>query len=165
MYLNNVTQCIAQNQIAIGSGPNQGKNFRTVFITQAADPPMAANESSIFTEKPAAEIELYFKRQGELHIQLTGPRPTNATDGFTFLPGKLLLQWGFATLTGDITTIVYPIDFGAAAYSVVLTGYRSNSGTYDICLDTGSVGLHDFNIRRASSSSITKVSWMAIGTQ
>lgn len=93
--------------------------------------------------------------------------PLSASDGYSYLPGGILMQWGFATLTGDLTAIKFSLigllDYDAAPYSISLVGTRSNSGTYDICLNTGSLTSTGFTIRRASSSSITKVYWMCIG--
>lgn len=56
--------------------------------------------------------------------------PLGTTNGYTRLPGNLLLQWGTASITtGGPTTINWPTSFSSSVFSVTLTKKNASAGT------------------------------------
>ena len=80
---------------------------------------------------PGGESEIRFIRNGGNSVQLTGIEPVNATPGYTFLPGKMLMQWGSVSVPAANVpvTITYPIPFSGVAYSIQVSQTRPNAGT------------------------------------
>jgi len=92
--------------------------------------------------------------------------PVAATNGYTFLPGGLILQWGIKTVSASSTTPLLfstnNIAFPTSCFNVSVTGIRSNSGGDGIFVLSGSVSNTGFTFRNGSAS-ITQAYWVAIG--
>lgn len=100
---------------------------------------------------------------------------TSLNGGWTFLPGGLLLQYGFCnnTLspTGQLLNVVFPIQFTVNPYSITLSITRraSNSPFPIIATVDGTVNTTGF--QASTTAAFTGIdemspsfSWMAIGT-
>lgn len=90
--------------------------------------------------------------------------PQAVTNGYTFIPGGLILQWGTASITGSKT-----VSFNAATSINILNmqttfiGSSSSSNTLSIVSVTpGSPGSFTWNF--TGSTSYTQFYWVAIGT-
>jgi hypothetical protein len=110
---------------------------------------------------------LFFLSGGNRLMQLTRNFvPVAATNGYTFLPGGLILQWGIKTVTASSTTPLLfatnNIAFPTSCFNVSVTGIRANSGGDGIFVLTGSVSNTGFTFRNGSGS-IVQAYWMAIG--
>jgi len=110
---------------------------------------------------------LFYLSGGNRLIQLTRNfAPVAANNGYTFLPGGLILQWGIKTVAASTTTPLLfatnNIDFPANCFNVSVTGIRNNSGGDGIFVSTGSVSKTGFTFRNGSGS-IVQAYWMAIG--
>lgn len=100
-------------------------------------------------------------------------QPTVATNGATYLPGGLILNWGSATiLKSGLNTppIVFTQPYGSAAkvYSITI-GCINNDGTNNpsannVYIKIGTVTSSQFTISNSSSGSILNIYWMAIGS-
>lgn len=111
--------------------------------------------------------ELFMKRGGADEICLSGPEPhRSGTAGMTFLPGKLLLQWGSTNVPQHSSpNIDFYTDFGAAPYSITITVIRSaGSGTMNVYVLDGSVSASSFKTENTGSGA-HDIYWMAIGKQ
>ncbi len=113
---------------------------------------------------------LYFLTGGGLLQQLTRNFVRSALqDGYTFLPGGLILMWGLATpipLNGNLA-VSFPkiqgsVAFPTSCFNVQLTGLRTNNGGDGVFIDAGSVTIDGFIIRNGSGT-ITSAYWTAIG--
>jgi len=96
------------------------------------------------------------------------PANPSQNGGWTFLPGGLILQYGYVNLlaSGSPTPVVYPIAFGASAYSIVATmiNQQGNSPSANsVNIKAGSSTNTGFSITTSTSSSAQLVSWIAIG--
>lgn len=107
---------------------------------------------------------LWFIRDGNAatNVQLTTSKitaPISATNGVTFLPGSLLLQWGTVSTTGIVSgPFSFPTTFSSAPYSVVLTAITNSANTYAYI----SGGASSFSISRTGSG-VVSVNYIAIG--
>ncbi len=107
-------------------------------------------------------------------IQLTGPgTPTPSTNGYTFLPGGILMQWGRriqAFASGSTTgTENFPIAFPNACFVVTTTPFVTfaslPSSQASINVRTSSLAnLTNFNWQfYTGSNAYTGFDWIAIG--
>lgn len=147
----------------------RGKHNWVTFPVRAADPPgLGATEIGLFCENltlgdGTTPTELVMKRGGGSRIYLTGPEPSAVANGYTFLPGKLLIQWGKDTAASGDTAHSFNINFTGNAYSVVVTvDHNSSTATsFNLSATPSNSG---FRIRNGDSSGHTFY-WIAIGHQ
>jgi len=99
--------------------------------------------------------------------------PLNAANGFTFIPGGLILQWGEVVLGGGTNPkgkVLYAtanMNFPNAAWQVLLTLYSAagnNSSNNSIALN-GAFDNTQFNwqVNQNSGGDFQSFSWIAIG--
>ncbi len=95
----------------------------------------------------------------------TPPATFTQTGGWTFLPGGMLMQYGFFGKTGATGTsgqVQFPVQWSTGAFSIQLTLYR-NSGNQTLSLDSAIVPTTTtFNFLTSSSGS-DGIYWTAIG--
>lgn len=121
-----------------------------------------------YTKTVGSDVQLFYESGTGVETQLTGPNAASATtNGYTWLPGGILLQWGRKTpiVSGGTVIVTYPIPFPNAIFSVVASPRTSTSiggGTHD--WDIGGVGTTTFNIT-ANGNYVNSDSfyWTAIG--
>jgi hypothetical protein len=109
--------------------------------------------------------ELFFYRIGALDaIQMTGPSsPLAATDGRTFLPGGILIQWGRlpGPVQGD-NPISFSTSFPTATFSIQISLVRNAANVDGVVIKSGSITNSGF-IAIAPTPGSTAIHWMAIG--
>ena len=176
----------AINHFAFSDGTtNNGKHNFVQFVNRLVIPPgLSSGEETMYSKVAAGQGELFFTRGNSgTEIQLTGPGvPLANTNGYTFLPGGILIQWGFVNgsngsdnhfnngNTGTVTFVTSNINFPNNCWSVWFTVvYNTNTGsspsseatvTYD--LKTISKTKFDWKIL-TNSSQYTRFYWFAIG--
>lgn len=108
---------------------NGGYHRKTTYVDQASNPGSSASQVVEFAKSTSGSSELFIQRDGvATAIQLTRGTPSVGANGYTFLPGGLLLQWGTVTTSGlGAATFTFPVAFSSAVYSVTATG--SNAST------------------------------------
>lgn len=114
---------------------------------------------------------LYFLTGGNRLQQLTRNFvPVTNTNGATFLPGGLILNWGTATvnLKGTPTNISFTQAFSSSGNVFSITiGCINNSGNSpsenNVYVKTGTVTASQFTVTNSSSGTVTQIYWMAIG--
>ena len=94
-------------------------------------------------------------------IQLTrsANAPIAAANGYSWLPGGLLIQWGSVTTAGPVTPVLFSVAFTVLPYFV--TAFRQQST--DTVLGYSGLALSGFNINANGASSAATILWMAIG--
>lgn len=105
---------------------DRGKHTFVTMIEQADSPGTAINEMALYTKEEGGVTELFLQREdlaaAGADIQMTFGTPSVAANGYTFLPGGLLLQWGSVNATAVGADFTFPIAFPTAVYSVTLGG-------------------------------------------
>lgn len=146
-------------------GSIDGRHKQVSLINEAA-PGVPANIGGVlFANNPApTNISWPFWQNASATVQLIAGAPTNATPGFTYLPGNILMQWGVNNIpSGTGGTVTFPVAFSSAAYSVQLTMDRNStsSASYGIFLN-GAPSSTGFATNSGLSGS-HNVYWIAIG--
>jgi hypothetical protein len=120
-----------------------GKHKWVSLPQQGSAPGTAAAEGALYTAAIAGVTQLLFQTPSNgTSLQLTGPTALGA-NGYTTLPGGLILQWGTATTTSGFGTITFPIAFPTAAYAVmVCSAHPPASGTTGVVVDAVSTSLN-----------------------
>jgi len=97
--------------------------------------------------------------------------PVRGSNGYTFLPGRILYQWGIATiLAANISVNVLfatsNIDFPRFVYNIQLTYFVSDSDKSNrpLSVRPSSLSLTGFQIQGGGSVANQQVYWTAIGS-
>jgi Putative tail fiber protein gp53-like, C-terminal len=161
----------------IGFNTNNG-GYHTVihFSNQAADPPNIAGVGQLYTKSagnPSQPALFYRPPTSAAGIQLTNLLlPVANTNGYTFLPGGLIFQWGTVTTafsgsssrTGGVVFSSANVGFPSNCFNVQAT-LSGTSGHADT-LQINSVSAAGFSWQFTSvpnTTSYTGFSWVAIG--
>ena len=102
---------------------NRGKHDQSTYIDSSGDPTTSSNECAVYSKALSGVSTLYFRKESNgTAIQMTGVDPVvNANDGYTFLPGGLILKWG--TIAAAVNNVVqgFPVAFPTACLNVQVT--------------------------------------------
>lgn len=110
----------------------RGKHRTVILQQQAADPATTAQQGALYTKEYSSSPNLYWRRKssGDAILMTANYTPLKAEDGYTFLPGGLLLQWGNDHVNGELNTnINFPVAFKGVPYSISVTLFRSSGST------------------------------------
>lgn len=165
---------------------NSTSNGAHTFVEmrdQAGLPPaLKAGEGTLYTKTAATVTDLWYTPDNSTNeYQLTrtsganiakfgtglayGTPPATFTQkgGWTFLPGGLLLQYGFFSKTGALGnsgTIQFPINFTGVPFSVTTSLVRPASGNQSLTVGIPTNSQFTF---KSSSTESDGVYWQAIG--
>lgn len=129
-----------------------GGGFETLYSQPAGVAPLG----------PLGEI--FYSRAGGVGIQLTGPgTPTKSPNGYTFLAGGLVLQWGIvnALVVGD-NPVAFLATFGTAIYNVTLSPVNASANVVTT-IKPLSVTTAGFTAVLSAGAGATGLFWTAIG--
>lgn len=125
---------------------------------------------------PLGSTGLFMIRQGVAgtEVQLTSAKitaPVALTNGYTFLPGDILIQWGSTAISaaGSFTTVLFAtsnVNFPNNCFNVVLTMINNQGASpsaNSVFVKSGSVSTTGFQITNTSSSATQSAYWVAIG--
>jgi hypothetical protein len=148
---------------------NSGGFHTVIHMTQQNAAPGAIGTigqlwSQLATFNGVTDQALFFESGNGSITQLTTPGGTSLNrNGFVFLPGGILMQWGRANPPFPISVTFSP-SFSATAYNIQLTP-AANSGSVSATIQSGTISNTGFNIEVASvgSPTISSIHWLAIG--
>lgn len=112
-----------------------GKHNFVNMPEQASAPSGASNQGTLYAKDDGTRTALYWiQESGQgAEVKMTGVTPVAGTNGYTFLPGGLLLQWGVVVSPGASGTVEFGvggaidnIQFGSFLYNVQLTVTRAS---------------------------------------
>lgn len=131
-------------------------------------PTTAANEGALYTKEAQSITNLFWRQESNgTEVQLTNIAPSNATSGYSFLPGGFLIQWDLITLLNASTTpVTFPTNFDAATtpYSIQLTFATSTPSGVTLSVSTSTQTNTGFTIRCSPTpSGSPQVYYIAIG--
>jgi len=163
---------------------NQGKHTFVEMPNFSGTPTTFAGEGSIFSRTRNGYSQVWYTPDaGAVRYQLTrcddanfstfaaytpyGAPPAGFTQsgGWTFLPGGLLMQYGFygkSGATGSSGSIEFPVNFSFFPYSIQLSLYRG-SGDQSLTIDSGFNPTPSKFKFLTSSSGSDGIYWSAIG--
>lgn len=178
---NNFTQLnttYSVDHVAYSVSENNGYHKDVHLIPVAAPPAATAAAGQVYTQSVndsiATDQILYYLTGGNRRVQLTRNfEPVSGTTGKTFLPGGLILQWGFQTTathfsTGDTGTITFPQPFPTACYLVwtqlmYTTNITQSTGATVSILRDPTPTDFTWNFSRNGPGQYTKFLWIALG--
>jgi len=142
----------------IGFGDSDGGWHRQLtYVVQGSAPGSSSGQARTYSKTSSGNSEIFLQRDNvATEIQLTRGTPSAAANGYTFLPGGLLLQWGNTTAP---TAITFPVSFTSAVYSVNVT-VRSASPAY---CSVGVPSITGVSVNIQSGAGNQVIYWMAIG--
>lgn len=145
-------------------------NTTLAAINASPGGPLVAFEGTLYTKKLAGTTELFFTRGASgVEVQLTGPgAPSAAGNGYTFLPGGLLIQWGLKASPGSSGTITFAtanIAFPNNLFNVQLTVSRTSTsgGSGVIVIDSAATFDKTTFSYISSTAGSAGLYWIAIG--
>lgn len=167
---NSTSGIIAVDHVGFGVANGGTHNQSTYNTLTSGNPTTSGTQGAVYTNTIGSDIELMYVRQNSSPtpdvVQLTGPGSPNATfNGSTFLPGGILLQWGFNNaLVSTTTLITFPIPFPNNIFVVFAQPY-ANSALSFVGQSYGTNGgtTSDFQYYVTSITNLSKMTWWAIG--
>lgn len=161
----------AVDHVALTDGTAQNGYHKAMHMVQQVAPAAVSGVGSLYcttvTDGLDTDQILYYKTGLNKIIQMTRNFvPLAATNGYTFIPGGLMVQWGRigSPVSGDNTVLFATSnkDFPSNCFNVFLSLERSNANTSMIVIKTGSISKTGFKAILPTSGS-TAFFWLAIG--
>jgi hypothetical protein len=148
-----------------------GTHQQSTYVSQSVAPGTTATQGAAYTKTVSGQVHLFYRRESNGdEIQLTAsPSPLAATNGYTFLPGNLLLQWGVATaIWSGANNVTFPTAFSSAAYNVQFQPQRSASMDNRNFAVVGTISATQFTPRLVTRNNnnlneTRTIYWTAIG--
>lgn len=124
--------------------------------------------SQLITFNATTDDALFVQTGKGTVIQMTTSANTVAkTNGYTFLPGGVILQWGTSTTTGTTTGVTYPLTFPTKEFIVMAQPYSNSSpstvAAQNYWTDGGSAAGFTFFYPTFSGGNKPNFLWFAIG--
>lgn len=169
--IRNLGTVIRPNWQAIEEGGVSFKPYATNFANRTPlavpnDPPAIANTFILYCKQDSTGLpQLYGCDQTGRILQISSRlTPNNVANGYTWLPGDLLMQWGKVSVpSGTSGNITFPLAFAAVPYNVQITIIRSaGAGSNSIYVLDASVTATRFKTENTGSGA-HDIYYMAIG--
>jgi len=143
-----------------------GLHKQTRFVTQAA-PTTALGQLALYSKLTGGSSQLFLIRDNVAgtEVALT-PNPgvignmLSAQNGYSWLPGNVLLQWGFDVIAAFGNTVInFSVSFSALLLPIIVVTSGSNLSSVDLSIIARAQG--NFTIHNPGGS--LQAFWMAIG--
>lgn len=105
---------------------NNGKHKFSQYPAQGGAPATLTNEGALYTKTGTFGNELFYIRDNNVatEVALTSskiPAPLAATQGYTFIAGDMIIQWGKVLTTAASSTQSFNVAFKNACFQVITT--------------------------------------------
>lgn len=149
------------------ANPGLHKQVQISSALGTIPPGLQGGFETLYAKAVAGNGELFFTRGNTgIEIQMTGPgAPSPVANGYTFLPGGILIQWG--TTAGNVSngaTINFNTPFPNACFvaipSIVSSTTTNLRSTYSASSSPSSFVVTIITVNGPSNATI---SWIAIG--
>ena len=180
---NSIAGIIATDHVGFGV-PDGGTHNQSTY-NAGSNPATSATQGAVYTKTSGTDIELFYRHKSSgLVTQITGPQVVSGFTGYQFLPGGLILQWGFKNGTndgvkhtfhpGDTGSVTFPLMFPSRVFTVNTTmNYDTSTGSapastsaFIISLDYSAAGTTQSGFdwkASGSGNSYTVFYWTALG--
>lgn len=150
-------------------GGNGGLHNKSTYVVQGSDPTAVTQGPIVYAKSvsypgPVTRNELFMRQasgDGGAVIQLTETRNSapSGTNGYSFLPGGVIMQWGTDAAVGNNGTVTFPIQFPNACVNVQVT--------LNIGSSLSNIGINGFNQTdftfRTSAIGNVPITFFAVG--
>lgn len=168
-----IENATAVNHFPVNSA-NWGKHQFVEMPVLGARPTLAASEGGLYSKNVTSTVgstispELFWSvnvggPEFQVTARSTNTTPQNTTVGWTFLPGGMLMQWGFATGVGTTPvqqTFAIPFAVSGGFGPNITTGI--GSGSTNVTAIVTPVDNTKFNLK--STGTGVSIYWQAIGS-
>ena len=158
------------NFTANSANLTDGFHKQVTFASNQAAPGFGAGVSDLFSNTTAGVASLQWQNASG-SFPITGLNPSVVANGYTCLPGGILIQWGIKTGVASIYTLTWPVAF-TALFSVTLTPITGTANRVFCIVGTAPLTTEPTNtackvrILDSSGSDTTgSFYYMAIGTK
>lgn len=161
---NSINTWVQQDHIGFNTD-NGGYHLSAHCKDFEGDPTTLEGFGTYYAKTVGSDIQGFYKSGLGVVTQLTGATaPSPEANGYVYLPGGILLQWGSSNSTASSTTRSFPIPFPNNVFSM--------NATLSVNASTGSAGtiyietlnLDDYTVIQASlPNSKNGYYWFAIG--
>jgi hypothetical protein len=131
-----------------GSGNGSGMHDQVTFLANQSAPSLTRNSvlgvSGVYCNAVGGVSCLFFQNSTQ-NIQMTGTTVASG-NGYTFLPGGIILKWGTASISSPSSAITFPVAFPNNCFSMQATVDRTGA---NVCV---------------AVSNVTKTGFIAYGT-
>lgn len=158
--------------------PNGGWHTTIHQENRVSDPAAILSVGQTYTKQVNTNVELFYRASNGAITQLTGPNTSSASgNGYVWLPGGILLQWGSQSLGGSsdkrdgtVTFATSNIAFPNNCFNVQLTlsidsiSNSTASNTIAVLSKSATNFVWKYNSSSGSGSAdFTPFYWVAIG--
>jgi hypothetical protein len=157
-----------KDHIPFDNTTSQNGYHKVVHMVPSVGTPAAvAGIGELYCRTVSGQEQLFFQTGPGLVIQMTnGFVPVLANNGYTFLPGGIIFQWGYETAPAGAGphTLTFPISFPSKFYNIQCT-MRANSTSTNVIypITIPQVVATPSITYTNTSSSIREFYWTAIG--
>lgn len=152
---------------------NIGKHRYVVMPQVVGAPGTTATEGALFTNAVSGITQLFWQPPNNATgVQLTALDQTNGNfaavgNGWTFLPGGLIMQYGVVNTPGTSGSVNFPIAFSSGVYSVFMSISRTSNTTpltYWLSTSPGvTLSTFTYGSSAISGSAPVQLFWWALG--
>jgi len=167
--IRNLGTVIRPNWTAIENAESSFRPHAINFLNRTPtvvpiDPAAIANTYILYCKQDAAgNPQIYGIDQNSRVTQISAAvSPLSAINGYTWLAGGMLLQWGKSGVIAGANTILFPIAFSAAAYNVSITPVKNSSIVNNVYVRSDA-DITALQFVAYNTASINQIMWMAIG--
>ncbi len=140
-----------------GSGNGDGHHKQATFDASVTPAAPTGTQSVLYPKTVGGLIQLFFQN-ATATTQLTGLSSVIGNPGYVFLPGGLIMKWGFSAVTGS--PVAFSPVFPTAAFAMVVTG---TSTLYTGGFVVSALGPGGYTLTRTSGSGNTGYYYIALG--
>lgn len=127
----NYFNVVSQDHIS-PNATGEGKHNKSTYVAQTVDPVTALNEIAEYSKNASGIIQGFLAPSNAgTPIQMTrlDTGALNNSNGYSFLPGGLIIQWAALSAISNNQEVTFPIAFPTACFVVVPGGGRSASSS------------------------------------
>lgn len=152
---------IAVNHVDVNA-TNPGTHTHVDLIAQSANPNPATGFVSHYSKTVGGVTQWFFQRENSGSvIQMSNGTPVASTNGQTFLPGGLILQYGSSTSNSVSYSVSFNITFPTNIFSLVVTPQLTGGSADSLQWLVTTYSKSGFTI--ALSQVIVGINYIAIG--
>lgn len=173
---NSINSIIGVDHLTFGTATgSESDGWHTVIhsVPQGSDPGSITGFGQVYTKTVSGDQQLFYESGNGVVSQLTpGGIPVAATNGYVFLPGGIIMQWGQVSFSGTSQqqgTVTYTsvgnIAFPNNTFNVQTTlhdsGGSNTSNTQNVSVFTFTNTSFKWNY--TGSSAYDRFYWIAVG--
>ena len=151
---------ISRDHVSFDANSADSGKHKAIRLTEQAAPATLVNELGLYAKDTGTEPNLFVRRESSGdEIQLTFGAVSKAANGYSYLPGGVLFQWGTqAAVSKAGVALTFPKAFTTTCYTII-----TNSDDSFYVSIANAVTNTGCTLKQNDSGSTHPVYWIAIG--